>query len=114
MTNELIGDQWRLPHLEHEPAFRCHGASQMQRVYRLEALPPRHFPCTFGVHARTYSFRSSLFLSIHQLTLNLSLPSINSLSGVLGYTTGQCMLDYIHAIVEFMSQPQYGDLIPMF
>ncbi|KAJ7832245.1 hypothetical protein B0H14DRAFT_3872002 [Mycena olivaceomarginata] len=70
MTNELIGDQWRLPHLEHEPAFRCHGASHMQRI--------------------------------------------NSLSGVLGYTTGQCMLDYIHAIVEFMSQPQYGDLIPMF
>ncbi|KAJ7882227.1 glycoside hydrolase superfamily [Mycena olivaceomarginata] len=39
---------------------------------------------------------------------------INSLNGVLGYATGQCMLDYMRIVVESISQPEYEDLIPMF
>jgi hypothetical protein len=72
--------------------------------------------------------RLIVFLSIRQLTLNLSLPflsvpfthtslgynhtdkvgQINSLNGVLGYATGQCMLDYIPVIVEFIRRPSKG------
>jgi hypothetical protein len=72
--------------------------------------------------------RLIVFLSIHQLTLNLSLPflsvpfthtslgynhtdkvgQINSLNGVLGYATGQCMLDYIPVIVEFIRSLSTG------
>ncbi|KAJ7818963.1 hypothetical protein B0H14DRAFT_2600935 [Mycena olivaceomarginata] len=129
MTNELIGDQWRRPHLAHEPAICCHAASCMQRVHRLEALPPPHFPYTFGVHARTCCVRPSLFLSIHQLTLNLSLPFLSvpftdtssayedsATPSTASWATelGSCMLEYIRVIVKLMSQPEYGDLIPMF
>jgi hypothetical protein len=32
----------------------------------------------------------------------------------MGYANAQRMLDYILVIVEFISQPQYKDLVPMF
>ncbi|KAJ7823169.1 hypothetical protein B0H14DRAFT_3470262 [Mycena olivaceomarginata] len=74
------------------------------------------------------------FLSIiYQLTLNLKgfrhrgtmqhgegyshsgkLGQINFLDGVMGYTKGRCMLDYIRRFVEAISLHQYKDLIPMF
>ncbi|KAJ7835669.1 hypothetical protein B0H14DRAFT_3141965 [Mycena olivaceomarginata] len=38
---------------------------------------------------------------------------INSLNSVLGCATGQCMLNYSHVIVEFMSQPGYDCLLWM-
>ncbi|KAJ6614433.1 glycoside hydrolase superfamily [Mycena sp. CBHHK59/15] len=42
------------------------------------------------------------------------LGQINFLNGVMSYANVQRMLDYIHVIVEFISQPEYKDLIPMF
>ncbi|KAJ7795005.1 hypothetical protein B0H14DRAFT_3496462 [Mycena olivaceomarginata] len=57
-------------------------------------------------------------LSLAALLLTLLPPllvgQINSLNGVLGYATGQCMLDYMRIVVESISQPEYEDLIPMF
>jgi hypothetical protein len=32
----------------------------------------------------------------------------------MGFANTQRMLDYIRIIVEFISQPEYKDLIPMF
>ncbi|KAJ6487292.1 hypothetical protein DFH09DRAFT_1339526 [Mycena vulgaris] len=75
-TNELIfrvsafphdgdGDPWRRPQLEHEPVFCRHASSRMQRVRGLDPRLPRHFPCAFGVHARTCAdvLRSFFLLS---------------------------------------------------
>jgi hypothetical protein len=42
------------------------------------------------------------------------LGEVNFLNGVMGYANAQRMLDYIRVIVEFISQPQYKDLVPMF
>ncbi|KAJ7819550.1 glycoside hydrolase superfamily, partial [Mycena olivaceomarginata] len=33
---------------------------------------------------------------------------------VMGYTSGRCMLDYIRVIIEFSSQHEHKDMIPMF
>ncbi|KAJ7929530.1 glycoside hydrolase superfamily [Mycena leptocephala] len=42
------------------------------------------------------------------------LGEVNFVNGVMGYANAQRMLDYIRVIVEFISQPQYKDLVPMF
>ncbi|EJD08278.1 glycoside hydrolase [Fomitiporia mediterranea MF3/22] len=39
---------------------------------------------------------------------------IDFLAGVMGYANAQRMLGYIRIITEFISQPEYEDLIPMF
>jgi hypothetical protein len=112
-----------------------YASSRVQRVRELDPSPPRHFPYVFGAHARTCCVRSSFFhrtptncISIHQLTLNLSLPflsvpfthtslgynhsdkvgQINSLNDVLGYAPGQRMLDYIAVTVEPIRSPSTG------
>ncbi|KAJ7348533.1 hypothetical protein DFH08DRAFT_808266 [Mycena albidolilacea] len=68
MINELISDRWQRPHLEHEPAFCCHAASRMQRVHRLETLPPRHFLCTKLCNSNT------------DPTLQPALPALDAMS----------------------------------
>ncbi|KAJ7302179.1 hypothetical protein DFH08DRAFT_1089910 [Mycena albidolilacea] len=121
------------PTQEHELAFAatylpvCNGYAGLIRV--LLAIS-RVFSARMRGHVAFVlpSFtepRLIAFLSIHQLTLNLSLPflsvpfthtslgyshsdkvgQINSLNGVLDYATGQCMLDYIPVIVEFIRSP---------
>ncbi|KAJ6502951.1 glycoside hydrolase family 5 protein [Mycena vitilis] len=42
------------------------------------------------------------------------LGQVNFLNGVMGYANAQRMLDYIRVIVEFISQPEYKDVVPMF
>jgi len=42
------------------------------------------------------------------------LGPINFLSGVMGVANAQRGLDYIRVIAEFISQPQYKDVVPMF
>ncbi|KAI5120174.1 hypothetical protein M0805_008440 [Coniferiporia weirii] len=39
---------------------------------------------------------------------------INFLNGIMGFVNAQRMLDYIRVIAEFISQPEYKDLISMF
>lgn len=39
---------------------------------------------------------------------------INFMNGVMGYANAQRTLEYIRVITEFISQPQYKDLIPLF
>jgi glucan 1,3-beta-glucosidase len=39
---------------------------------------------------------------------------INFLLGPMGWANGQRALDYIRIIAEFISQPQYRDVVPMF
>ena len=39
---------------------------------------------------------------------------INFLNDVMGYANAQRMLGYIRSIAEFISQPEYEQLIPMF
>jgi glucan 1,3-beta-glucosidase len=39
---------------------------------------------------------------------------INFMNGVMGYANAQRTLDYIRFITEFINQPEYQDLIPMF
>ncbi|KAJ7351381.1 hypothetical protein DFH08DRAFT_1078414 [Mycena albidolilacea] len=81
------------------PAFTPHdGDGDQWRRPQLEH-EPAGFPCAFGVHARTFC-----------LALNLSIPSLSVPFKAI--TTS--MLAYIHVIIEFMSHPEYGDLIPMF
>ncbi|KAJ7212469.1 glycoside hydrolase superfamily [Mycena haematopus] len=53
------------------------------------------------------------------LRINLDLHTapgrqINFLNGIMGIANAQRMLDYIRIITEFISQPEYQDLIPMF
>ena len=40
--------------------------------------------------------------------------TINFLHGVMGYANAQRGLDYIRVLTEFISQPQYKDVIPLF
>ena len=42
------------------------------------------------------------------------LGTINFLSGVMGVANAQRGLDYIRVIAEFISQPQYRDVVPYF
>jgi glucan 1,3-beta-glucosidase len=42
------------------------------------------------------------------------LGQINFLNGIMGYANAQRTLDYIRIITEFISQPEYQDVIPMF
>ncbi|KAJ7463501.1 glycoside hydrolase family 5 protein [Mycena galericulata] len=42
------------------------------------------------------------------------LGQVNFLNGIMGVANAQRALDYIRIIVEFISQPEYVDLIPMF
>jgi len=40
--------------------------------------------------------------------------NIGWLGGPMGYANAQRALDYIRIIAEFISQPQYKDVVPMF
>ena len=42
------------------------------------------------------------------------LGTINFLNGVMGIANAQRTLNYIRTLAEFISQPQYRDVIPMF
>ncbi|KAJ7440500.1 hypothetical protein B0H11DRAFT_2252937 [Mycena galericulata] len=42
------------------------------------------------------------------------LGQVNILNGIMGVPNAQHAMDYIRIIVEFISQPEYVDLIPMF
>ena len=42
------------------------------------------------------------------------LGQVNFLNGVMGYANAQRALDYIRIITEFISQPQYKNVVPMF
>lgn len=39
---------------------------------------------------------------------------VNFLNGVMGIANAQRMLDYIRIIAEFISQPEYKDVVQMF
>ncbi|KAJ7351375.1 hypothetical protein DFH08DRAFT_957693 [Mycena albidolilacea] len=97
------GDQCRRPQLEHEPAGLISVFLAISRALSV------------GMHGR---FASRLTPPSPSCPCRLypgynHCDKINSLNVVLGYATGQCMLAYIH-VIEVMSQPEYGDLIPMF
>ncbi|KAJ7605280.1 glycoside hydrolase superfamily [Mycena polygramma] len=58
---------------------------------------------------------------VYQLAVSLlrynpsdKLGEVNFLNGVMGYTHTRRMLDYIRVFVEFISQPEYTDVVPMF
>jgi hypothetical protein len=38
---------------------------------------------------------------------------VNFLNGIMGVANAQRALDYIRIIVEFISQPQYRDVVPV-
>lgn len=42
------------------------------------------------------------------------LGTINVLIGPMGYANAQRSLDYIRILAEFISQPEYKDVVPMF
>jgi glucan 1,3-beta-glucosidase len=42
------------------------------------------------------------------------LGTINFLNGTMGYANAQRTLDYIRIIAEFISQPQYSNVVTMF
>ena len=42
------------------------------------------------------------------------LGTINVLNGTMGYANAQRSLDYIRILAEFISQPQYRDVVVMF
>jgi len=42
------------------------------------------------------------------------LGQINFMSGIMGIANAQRTLDYIRFITEFISQPEYQNLIPVF
>ena len=42
------------------------------------------------------------------------LGPINFLRGVMGIANAQRTMNYIRIITEFISQPQYADVVPMF
>ncbi|KAI0689732.1 glycoside hydrolase superfamily [Cytidiella melzeri] len=69
--------------------------------------------------ARKYGIRVNLDLhtipgSQNGYNHSGKLGQINFMKGVMGYANAQRTLDYIRTITEFISQPQYVDLIPMF
>ncbi|KAF7359593.1 Glycoside hydrolase family 5 protein [Mycena venus] len=69
--------------------------------------------------ARKYGIRVNLDLhtapgSQNGYNHSGKLGQINFLNGPMGFANAQRMLDYIRVITEFISQPEYKDLIPMF
>ncbi|KAJ7825010.1 hypothetical protein B0H13DRAFT_2681038 [Mycena leptocephala] len=84
----------------------------------------RHYPLTRVLPFLQVSFAggSSLFTFPPPLLIRPIHPhlppgynhSVNFLDGVMGYANGRYMLDYIRVLVEFISQHEYKDLIPMF
>jgi hypothetical protein len=63
---------------------------------------------------RYLSFSRMLLTHLAGYNHSGKLGEVNFLNGVMGYANAQRMLDYIRVIVEFISQPQYKDLVPMF
>ncbi|KAJ6449848.1 glycoside hydrolase family 5 protein [Mycena sanguinolenta] len=69
--------------------------------------------------ARKYGLRVNLDLhtapgSQNGYNHSGKLGQINFLNGPMGFANAQRMLDYIRVIVEFITQPEYANLIPMF
>jgi glucan 1,3-beta-glucosidase len=42
------------------------------------------------------------------------LGEVNFLNGIMGMANAQRMMDYIRIISEFISQPEYANVIPVF
>ncbi|KAJ7142765.1 glycoside hydrolase family 5 protein [Mycena epipterygia] len=69
--------------------------------------------------ARKYGLRVNLDLhtapgSQNGYNHSGKLGQVNFLNGVMGVANAQRMLDYIRIIVEFITQPEYRDVVPMF
>ncbi|KAK4701542.1 glucan 1,3-beta-glucosidase, partial [Phenoliferia sp. Uapishka_3] len=69
--------------------------------------------------ARKYGLRINLDLhavpgSQNGYNHSSKLGTINFLNGVMGVANAQRTLNYIRTLVEFISQPEYKDVIPMF
>ncbi|KAJ7257725.1 glycoside hydrolase [Mycena rebaudengoi] len=69
--------------------------------------------------ARKYGLRVNLDLhtapgSQNGYNHSGKLGSINFLNGPMGIANAQRLLDYIRIITEFISQPEYSDVVPMF
>jgi len=69
--------------------------------------------------ARKYGLRINLDLHTipgSQNAFNHSgrLGQVNFMNGIMGIANAQRTLDYIRIITEFISQPEYRDLIPIF
>ncbi|KAL8279683.1 hypothetical protein RQP46_007996 [Phenoliferia psychrophenolica] len=69
--------------------------------------------------ARKYGLRINLDLhavpgSQNGYNHSSKLGTINFLNGVMGIANAQRTLNYIRTLAEFISQPQYRDVIPMF
>ncbi|KAF8197252.1 glycoside hydrolase superfamily [Mycena galopus ATCC 62051] len=81
-------------------------------------LPHRYIVRLFG-WARKYGIRVNLDLhtapgSQNGYNHSGKLGQINFLNGPMGFANAQRMLDYIRVITEFITQPEYANLIPMF
>ncbi|KAJ7120635.1 glycoside hydrolase family 5 protein [Mycena filopes] len=69
--------------------------------------------------ARKYGLRVNLDLhtapgSQNGYNHSGKLGQVNFLNGVMGVANAERMLDYIRVIVEFISQPEYANVVPMF
>ncbi|KAJ7035081.1 glycoside hydrolase family 5 protein [Mycena alexandri] len=89
------------------------------------------YPCAFQMHggatyivrlfgwARKYGLRVNLDLhtapgSQNGYNHSGKLGEVNFLNGVMGVANAERMLDYIRVIVEFITQPEWANVIPMF
>ncbi|KAH7103862.1 glycoside hydrolase family 5 protein [Auriculariales sp. MPI-PUGE-AT-0066] len=64
--------------------------------------------------ARKYGLRVNLDLHTVPGSQNGKSGNIGWMSGVMGYANAQRTLDYIRIITEFISQPQYKNVVPIF
>ncbi|KAJ7850954.1 hypothetical protein B0H13DRAFT_2674360 [Mycena leptocephala] len=81
--------------------------------FMLTSPPTQHIVRLFG-WARKYGSLVNLDLHTALGSQNGYNHSVNFLDGVMGYANGRYMLDYIRTLVEFISQHEYKDLIPIF
>jgi glucan 1,3-beta-glucosidase len=84
----------------------------------LEGVGWKYIVRLFG-WARKYGIRVNLDLhtapgSQNGYNHSGKLGQINFLNGPMGFANAQRMLDYIRVITEFITQPEYANLIPMF
>ncbi|KAJ7809743.1 hypothetical protein B0H13DRAFT_2685767 [Mycena leptocephala] len=81
--------------------------------FMLTSPPTQYIVRLFG-WARKYGSLVNLDLHTALGSQNGYNHSVNFLDGVMGYANGRCMLDYIRVLVEFISQHEYKDLVPIF
>lgn len=70
---------------------------------------------TTALPERSYeSLENETLISMHDCSHSGKFGSIGFLNGVMGMANGQRTMNYLRVLTEFINQPEYRNVVPMF